>query len=138
MFLLTPKALLQNIHKDFINACAHSSIENVKNTIQYIPNINTIINDANPLISCASFGRLELVKLLLENGADPNIFNNKGYTALHCVVYLHSNGHNESAYLEIARLLIEKGAIINLANFDGDKPIDIAKDVNMINLLSNS
>ncbi len=138
MFLLTPKSLLKDINVQFVNTCSYSNLEDIKNMIKCIPNINTIIDNTNALISSASFGRIEIVKFLLENGADPNIFNNKGYTALHCTVYVHSNGQKEDVFCEIAKLLIQYGAIANLANFDGDKPIDITKEVDMVKLLSDT
>lgn len=135
MFLLTPKDLSDDISTKFINICSHSTLEDVKNMIKFIPKINAIMNNTTALISSASFGRIDIARFLLENGADPNIFNDKGYTALHCIVYLHSNGQ-EDIYLQIASLLIRHGSIVNLANFNGDKPIDMTKDIDMLNILN--
>ncbi len=40
----------------------------------------------------ADFGRVEMVRLLLEAGADINMANNKGWTLLHCVTYASADG----------------------------------------------
>ncbi len=56
-----------------------------------------------------SKGKINLVKILLENGALVNIVNEKGTTALHVAV---SNGKPE-----VAPLLIRHGALLNLRDF---------------------
>jgi ankyrin repeat protein len=50
------------------------------------------------------------IKLLLDNGADPNIQNVLGYTAL-----MFASSHNN----EVVELLLDKGAEINLKNKSG-------------------
>ena len=58
----------------------------------------------------AQLGHLEIVKLLLDEGEDPNRFNPQGYhghaTPLHQSI---ANGH-----LEVAKLLIERGARLDI------------------------
>jgi hypothetical protein len=61
------------------------------------------------LLKAVNDDNLELVKQLLDNGADVNAKNNSGDTAL----ILTNN-------LEIAKLLIEKGADVNIKNNSGD------------------
>ncbi|AKI78847.1 putative ankyrin repeat protein [Acanthamoeba polyphaga mimivirus] len=67
---------------------------------------------------------IDTVKLLLENGADPNIPNNKGETALGLVVSYLMTNYLEIAQktncLKIAQLLIEYGANVNFQNNYGD------------------
>lgn len=40
----------------------------------------------------ADFGRVEMLRLLLDAGADINMANNKGWTLLHCVAYASTAG----------------------------------------------
>ena len=55
------------------------------------------------LIYASYGGNTEIVRLLLDNGADPNIRNDYGMTAL---IAASSRGHNE-----IVKLLLERDAI---------------------------
>ena len=61
---------------------------------------------------------LEIVKYLLENGADINAKDNYGTTAL---MKASSNGQ-----LEIVQFLIENGADINIKNNEGKTALDVA------------
>jgi len=60
-------------------------------------------------------GHLEVVKLLLEHGADPNVKNRDGKTPLHNAA---SEGH-----LEVVKLLLERGADPNVKDDDGNTPL---------------
>eukprot|EP00118_Oscarella_pearsei_P021127 m.235192 g.235192 ORF g.235192 m.235192 type:complete len:183 (+) comp40123_c0_seq45:224-772(+) len=71
------------------------------------------------MVSRASlfFGHSNVVKILLQNGADPNLKNNMGDTPLHKSAL--------TARKEIVDVLIECGADARLINADGFKPVDI-------------
>ena len=43
---------------------------------------------SSPLISAAVFGKTEVAKVLIEGGADINLQNNEGSTALHSAAFL--------------------------------------------------
>lgn len=86
--------------------------------LKYGLNLNTIVlepkrtwrqahDDKTPLMYAAELGKVEIVKFILENGADVNIKDKKGMTAL---------GHSKNA--EIAKLLIAKGAAADSGNLD--------------------
>lgn len=63
--------------------------------------------------------QLKVVKLLLENKADPNLFNSNGETPLHIAVKLA----DPKLFVE---LLLEKGAYPNVVNQEGLTPLDCA------------
>jgi ankyrin repeat protein len=69
-----------------------------------------------PLMQAALYGDADSVRLLLEQGADPNIRNETGATALMWAV----------DDLEKTRLLVEHGADVNARSDDGRTPLLIA------------
>ena len=64
----------------------------------------------------------ELVKLLVENGADVNAIASTGETPLHYAVLVRDT--------EIINYLLQKGANPNIANNKGEMPSDYAKKLN--------
>jgi ankyrin repeat protein len=69
-----------------------------------------------PLMQAALYGDVESVRFLLANGADPNIRNEAGATALMWAV----------DDFEKTRLLLERGADVNARSDDGRTPLLIA------------
>jgi hypothetical protein len=63
-----------------------------------------------PLMCAVEKGNIEIVKLLIENGADVNIKSGRG-TALHIAV--------EYGYPDIVRLLLDKGAEVSIVGSPG-------------------
>ena len=70
-----------------------------------------------PLHYAAEKGYRDIVRMLLDNGADPTIPNNKGDTPLHAA--------SLSGNKEILRILIDSGADINAQDNDGLTPLMI-------------
>jgi len=75
-------------------------------------------------IRAALAGDVTLMRLLLENGADPNIKTNEGSTALMAVagvnwVVSQTYSRSEEEYLEAAKLCLERGADVNATNSQG-------------------
>jgi ankyrin repeat protein len=66
------------------------------------PNSKTFWYKDTPLIVAAAYGHTEVVKLLLEKGAQVNMGNEGGETALH---YAARHGHTK-----VMRILLEHGA----------------------------
>lgn len=65
---------------------------------------------------------MEIFKLLLEYGADINLKNNNGYTALQlCIERTNYAERKNNNY--ICKLLIENGANINISNNNGNTPL---------------
>lgn len=75
---------------------------------------------AAPIHSAASAGHVKIVKMLLEHGADPNVREQAGYTALHAAA---QNGD-----VEIIRELLLGGADLRLKSDDGKTAMDTAMD----------
>jgi ankyrin repeat protein len=71
-----------------------------------------------PLHSAAAGSHAEIVKLLLEHGADPNAAQDGGFTPLHSAA---GNDDRESV-----EALLEAGADPSLANDEGKAPADLA------------
>ena len=69
-------------------------------------------------------GQVEVVKLLLEYGADVNDRGEDGNTPLHRATKLHKA--TKQCYLEIVKLLLEYGADVNARNKDGNTPLRFA------------
>lgn len=74
--------------------------------------------DYTPLAIAAARGHVEIVKILLENGANPNSQDQKGNTPLHYT--------GEYNFLEIAKLLILKDANLFIQNKFGNEPLWVA------------
>jgi ankyrin repeat protein len=73
--------------------------------------VNIVFDGRTPLDAATERGRVEIVKLLLDEGADVNWTNEYGWTALYAAVYY---GH-----IEIVKLLLHSGADVNKSNNNG-------------------
>jgi len=81
-----------------------------------------------PLHSAVAAKQFEIVKALIENGANVNAQQMKGVTPL------HSAAHN--GLLNIAKLLLENGANPKIQMEDGTLPIDFAKRDNHLEVVT--
>jgi ankyrin repeat protein len=93
--------------------------------------INSIDNDESKmtmLMWACDCGSLEIVKYLIDSGADTNLRDSTGQTCLHLAVF--------SEHEQIIELLIKTKSIdINIEDEDGQKPIDITDNENIKKLL---
>jgi ankyrin repeat protein len=101
---------------DLPTACHTGDIDRVRELLRHDPSLSNRIGEHEgyyppagaPLSNAAAAGRIDIVQLLLDSGADPNLpeeqYAPKG-KALYSAVY---HGH-----YEIARLLLERGAFPN-------------------------
>lgn len=86
---------------------------------------STIIN-----WSYQNLGRKNIVKILIENGADVNLKDKRGSTPLYWAAFRNN--------FEIAKMLLEKGADVNIKNNDGATPRDFAKkSISMTELMDS-
>jgi len=82
-----------------------------------------IIWEESPLQTAAEISvDLDIIFLLLENGADPNYTNNNG-NALHFAI-----DNENPVYIAILELLLNKGASPYVRDKNGETPFDIAKN----------
>ena len=88
---------------------------------------HTNFNQWSPLHFSAYNGHDTAAVLLLSNGADVNQVNNDGWTALHEAAH----GGKDA----VVAVLIDKGADVNKTDIDGDKPIDIARNQSIKDML---
>ncbi|MHC5022769.1 MAG: ankyrin repeat domain-containing protein, partial [Planctomycetota bacterium] len=85
------------------------------------------------LMGACSGAGAEMIRLLLEAGADVNARGASGYTALHRA--------SESSHYVAAEILIESGADVNAADRYGETPVLLTRktrDVRMLHLLAQS
>ncbi|KDO18794.1 TKL protein kinase [Saprolegnia parasitica CBS 223.65] len=93
-------------------------------------NVNCMHHGSTPLHKAASEGRVDVVCLLLEKGADVNASKADGQRPLHQAAFY--------GQVNVARLLYEKGANVNASNATGYTPLHYAAERNkseMVQLL---
>ncbi len=71
-------------------AVSKGDIESVKKIIEYGGDVNKIIRNMTPLMLAARYNYVEIVKILLANGAKPSIENEHGLKALDYARYAKS------------------------------------------------
>jgi ankyrin repeat protein len=72
---------------------------------------------STPLVSAAIRGHIEVVRYLLELGADPSGSTTDGNTPLHAAAFLCRE--------VVVKLLLNKGASLTAKNNNGETPIDV-------------
>ena len=75
-----------------------------------------------PLMLASGEGQIKAVKALIKLGADPNKKDSLGFTSLH-----YAAGNFWEERLDIVKLLIKHGAVLNTINCKGRSPRDIAR-----------
>ena len=109
----------QNNSKDLWTAARTGDLQAIKHYIKEDGDVNTL--DKTFQVSAMSWGALhgqvEVVQLLIENGADVNVKSGDGATPLHSAAFL--------GRADVAKLLLENGADIKARSNDGATPVDV-------------
>lgn len=99
-------------------ACYNENLYMVNELLERKIKIDCENNTIQPLhIACQS-GNLEIVKILVQQGADINILNERGFTPVHVTLYYN--------HLTIADYLINQGADINVCSIHGITLLHVA------------
>jgi len=109
-----------------------ASIDGNKDKVEYLLNekrnwfIKANVNarrkyyNDTALIYASENGHIEIVEVLLDNGADVNAYNNYGDTAL--------INASEKGYEEVVDMLLDNGADVNAKNKDGETALMMARE----------
>nr|MCR4623632.1 ankyrin repeat domain-containing protein [Alphaproteobacteria bacterium] len=127
---------LNGLKEKFKNNALYKDLQRIYLALKSKTNVN--IKDENGYTALLSVlkderirrVRYDLVKRLLESGANVNASNGRGITALHLAA--------QEGYAEIAELLIEQGANVNALDDNGDTALLLAvnnKNLGVMNLL---
>ena len=128
--LMEIKALTKN-NPDIINnlskegysvltlACYYSNNDVATYLIEHVKDVNSKSGYGSALMAATVKKNTELVKLLLENNANPDAIDKNGSTALHFAVIF--------GYEEIIKLLVDVKADSSLKDNRGNTALDYAK-----------
>ena len=145
---ITPGEVLAHIlargaYVDICTAAHTGDLDRVRELLDEDPSLANRVSDyvtyylgsGAPLKNAAARGHIEIVKLLLERGADPNLPEEGIAPQGHALYAAVSNGH-----YEIAKVLLEHGAYPNPPVESSADALTIAigkSDKNMVELLSS-
>jgi ankyrin repeat protein len=84
------------------------------------PNVGDNVYGDAPLHTAASYGRVDIARILLDGGADPNFQNHRNETPLHKAV--------EKESVTLVQLLVERGADVNIRDISKQSPWELVQD----------
>lgn len=126
------KVLLKHTNDiDLHEAAAANLLEQVQTMVGNDPDLLDTISDHGftPLGMATHFGNEDVVRFLLEKGADANMHSQNGYNVypLHAAIGSGFNG--------IAKMLIEAGAEVNVLQTSRTSPLHLAAQTGNIDLI---
>ena len=108
-------------------ACYYSNNEVASYLIKHVKDINSKSSYGTPLMAATVKKNIYLVKLLLENNANPNLTDKNNSTALHFSVIFSQE--------KIIKLLVKYQAKSNIKDNRGNTALDYAKIINNIKII---
>lgn len=113
-------AMIISPETPLVNAIWHEDMTEIRSLLSEGVDVNVVdkSTDCTALGEAVSRGNLELVQTLINAGADPNIKNNSGQTALMRL--------NEESSAEIVHALLDAGAKVNHKDEDRDTALHVA------------
>ena len=108
---------------EFCRACKEGNLSKVKSMVGRGHDMNKKDEKdyglyETPLLYAAGEGRFDVVKYLINHGADISKTNHRKQTALHCA--------SEYGHLKVVELLLSKGVGIDVEDKDGHTPLLLA------------
>lgn len=88
-----------------------------------------------PLMEACYNGNIEMVKALLENGANVNAREFSGRTALHHAVFYDTFESNDETQLEIIKILLDNGIDKNIEGYYHGTALDCAQEYGLTDFM---
>lgn len=102
-------------------AISKGELETVKKFIEYGTNVNESLNGMTPLMFAARYNKVEIIKYLLLKGADRNIKDSQGFTALK-----HAELSNATEAIAVLKSTVSeqvKYSLLDECNFFSPEPV---------------
>ena len=116
-----PKPVVDDADKDFLYFLQEGDVSKVSEMLIHDSSLATIIlEDLYPIHWAADRGNEAMVQILIKNGANVNVQDEDGQTALH---YACSVGHEQ-----VIEVLLKAGADVNIVDNEGLKPEEVLKN----------
>eukprot|EP00088_Acartia_fossae_P043881 TRINITY_DN4639_c0_g1_i15.p1 TRINITY_DN4639_c0_g1~~TRINITY_DN4639_c0_g1_i15.p1 ORF type:complete len:257 (-),score=47.50 TRINITY_DN4639_c0_g1_i15:79-849(-) len=106
--------------KEFHQICRNGKLSTLKKMVAREPDVIHLTDfiGGTGLHAAATFGRADVIRILLDMGCQPNLQDINGQTALH----LAAIPDHEEAF----KVLLERGCDPNIKDKNGDRAIDLA------------
>jgi hypothetical protein len=113
---------------DILNEIRNNNLEGVKKWLNNGTNINSLMgrqpNVFSPLILACQYGFFDIIKLLVQHGADVNLIGNPMYGTTPLIETCRQGG------AEICELLLQNGAKVDYVDAGGWTPLRFAQHFN--------
>lgn len=81
-FVLPQMEIVNSFSTPLNVAVSKGDLDFVKKLIEYGADVNQLSEDLSPLMIAARYNKVDILKVLLANGANASVRNDKGFTAL--------------------------------------------------------
>lgn len=127
---------------ELIAACSEGNIEFIRKYLQNGGDPNYILSNGVPILFYPVISNhLEMINLLLEHGANINLQDEFGQTALFAIVdgcidgMIQSGEKIENASIETIKFILSKGADPNLPDKNGLTALGVAEHYNYLPII---